>query len=743
MIFKSTEGLLSHRLRGIVLLIALLAIGLVAIAQTYWLMPRHFTQIDDIGVAESLMVRSMDYRDNCSKNLEEIRGKALLFITQSPEQACKITTKLNRLSIIASLWTYAPLQFWLTQAFLSPNYSYSYEEVKYWGRLPSFIFYLLGLAGFYLLLRYRLVDFSKRPLVILSMTVLLGLSMEERIHAAQMHSYAIGILANVLALFAYINLVNTKNKSYSSVIYSSGLFALAIGMQYQSTLLVAACLAGVLITQYFQVRCLDYGFIVRYCLLIFATTLFSYAIVGNILGFSSRGANWNAGPNGEFIVQGGDFSEKLYSFFKLIIFQAPENIYAITSGIELSNGAAYFLGLGFLSLMTLGAWYLWNRRTAYSNQMVLVLLGAYAVIYFVFIFLGKLTFSPTRHFLFYLPVVVLLIGYGILAIQNRLALALLKAVFLIYCISSLIGFSSFAAPRIDKVSDGFFNPLLQKSNASFLIFDGFDIEPIFAEIKTREPIFWFASGGFNCSHKQILVPSNRKLRFLTYGKNNPLVLPHSDLEHYLNQIIGNCSPHTSNDKQITSIHSEGYLVESPSQTSIEFSSRVLNTLSINNQFIHLYEIGLNFDSHLYSASLEQGIDFSRSSYPEFLKYVSGVAQREDWGRWTDSNQGAVTLFGFTKPLPARFTLELKAAPYGPNISKPTTIRVGSQQKTIIVDGKKNLYSLEFDNPGGVDVIQITAPHSKPLKGAPSSSADPRNIGIGLIHLKIKDLDKLP
>ena len=743
MILKSMDVLLSQKFKTIVVRTIFIAIGLIAIAQTYWLLPRHFTQIDDIGVAESLMVRNMDYRDDCPKNLQDLRGQALLFIIRSPDRVCKITTQLNRLSIIPSLWTYAPIQFWLTQAFLSSNHSYSYEEVKYWGRLPSFIFYLLGLVGFYFLLRYRLPDFSKRPLLILSMTIFLGLSMEERIHAAQMHSYAIGILANVLAFLAYINLVNPKNNSYSSVMYASGLFALAIGMQYQSILLVAACLAGVFISQYLQDKCLNLRFIVRFSVLICTTALLSYAVVGNILGFSSRGANWNAGPNGEFIVQGGDFSEKLFSFFKLIIFQAPENIYAITSSIELSNGAAYFLGLGFLSLMALGFWYLWNRRVVHDNQIVLVFLGAYAVIYFAFIFLGKLTFSPTRHFLFYLPVVVLLMGYGVLAIQNRLALACLKAVFLTYCISSLIGFSSFAAPRIDKVSDGFFNPLLQESSASFLIFDGFDIEPMFSEIKTSEPIFWFASGGFSCGHKQILVPSDRKLRFLTYGKNNPLALPHSNLENYLNQIIGNCTPHTSNDKQINSIHSKGYLVKSPSKTSIEFSSRVLNALSINNQFIYLYEIDLNFDSHLYFASLDQGIDFSRPSYPEFLKYVSGMAQREDWGRWTDSNQGAVTLFGFTKPLPARFTLELKAVPYAPNTSKPTRIRVGSQEKTIIVDGKLDIYSIEFDNPSGVDAIEITAPYSRPLKGEPSSSADPRNIGIGLIHLKIKDLDKLP
>lgn len=742
-VFKSMNGLLNQKLKGIAFRIVMLAIGLIAIGQTYWLMPRHFTQIDDIGVAESLMVRNMDYRDDCPKNLQDFRGQALLFITRSPERACKITTQLNRLSIIPSLWTYAPIQFWLTQAFLSPNHSYSYEEVKYWGRLPSFIFYLLGLAGFYLLLRYRWPDFSQRPLLILSMTIFLGLSLEERIHAAQMHSYAIGILANVLAFLAYINLVNPKNKSYASAFYSCGLFSLAIGMQYQSILLVVACLAGVLISYYLQVGRLNFAFMVRYSFLVCATALLSYAIVGNILGFSSRGANWNAGPNREFIVQGENLPEKLYSFFKLIIFQAPENIYAITSGIELISGAAYLLGLGFLSLMALGVWYLWNRRATHSNQIILVLLGVYAVIYFAFIFLGKLTFSPTRHFLFYLPVVVLLMGYGILAIQNTLVLTYIKATFLIYCLTSLIGFASVATPRMDKVSDGFFSALLQDSNASFLIFDGFDIEPMFSEAKNNQPIFWFSSGGFNCSHKQILVPGDRKLRFLTYGKNNPLALPHPDLESYLNQIIGNCTPHTSNDKQINFIHSVGYLVDSPSKTSIEFSSRVLNTLSINNQFIHLYEIDLNFDSHFYFASLDQGIDFSRPSYPEFLKYVSGVAQREDWGRWTDSNQGDTTLFGFKRPLPARFTLELKVVPYGPNISKPTKIRVDSQERTIVIDGKTSIYSLDFENPDGVDAIEIVAPRTAKSKSGASSSVDPRNIGIGLIHLKIKALDKLP
>ena len=106
------------------------------------------------------------------------------------------------------------------------------------------------------------------------------------------------------------------------------------------------------------------------------------------------------------------------------------------------------------------------------------------------------------------------------------------------------------------------------------------------------------------------------------------------------------------------------------------------------------------------------------------------------------DQGDAALFGFTKPLPTRFTLELKAISYGPNMSKPTRIRVGSQEK-IVVDGKISIYSLDCENPDGMDSIEIVAPRTAKSKSGASSSADPRNIGIGLIHLKIKALDKLP
>lgn len=720
--------------------ISLVVIALIALVQTYWLMPRHFTQVDDIGVAESLMVRNMDYRDDCEKNIKEIGGQVLLWVLKKPERVCQITTKLNRLSIIPSLWTYAPVQFWITQGFLTPSKIYSYEEVKYWGRLPSYIFYVLGVCGFYGLLRFHWYEFSQRPLLVFTLAVFLGLSLEERIHAAQMHSYAIGIFANVVALFAYLKLINLKDRTYLSIFTLSGLFAISIGMQYQAILLVAASLVGVFISNYLITKRTDLDFFWRYSLLVAATVLITYCVVGNIFEFSSRGANWNAGPNGEFIVQGNSFFEKLHKLINLIVFQTPENLYSIVSGIELSNSLAYVFGLGLSLLIFFGFLYLWKIRGANSSKAVLTLFSAYAAIYFSFIFLGKLTFSPTRHFLFYLPIAIILVGYAVLGIKNKTIISYLKIGFIGYCLFSLINFVPFSKNRMDKVSDGYFNKLLQQSKSSFLIFDGSDIEPMFTESTFREPMFWFASGGFSCAHKGLLIPRDRSINFITFGKYNPLSLPNTNLEAYIGRIINDCTPHTINAKQILSIQSEGYLINDPSATSVEFSSRVLNAISINNQFILRYELKLNFDSLLYDATLNEGIDFSRSSYPSFMKYVSGISQREGWGRWTDANQGKHVLLGFNSPLPKRFLLELEAIPFDKNIGKVTQIRVGNQIKTIVVDDKNRIYSMVFENIGSSDVVEITAPGSSEKK-IKDGETDPRQIGIGLISLKIKDLDK--
>ena len=83
----------------------------------------------------------------------------------------------------------------------------------------------------------------------------------------------------------------------------------------------------------------------------------------------------------------------------------------------------------------------------------------------------------------------------------------------------------------------------------------------------------------------------------------------------MKDIIGHCTSHTSSNKQIESLRLVKNVVDINDPTSIEFSSRVLSEISLNNMYVQLFEIKTNFDSHQYNASLADGIDFKKAGYP--------------------------------------------------------------------------------------------------------------------------------
>ena len=72
-----------------------------------------------------------------------------------------------------------------------------------------------------------------------------------------------------------------------------------------------------------------------------------------------------------------------------------------------------------------------------------------------------------------------------------------------------------------------------------------------------------------------------------------------------------------------------------------------------------------------------------------------------------------------------------------NASLPTQIRIGNQVKTIYIDGKSDLYSLEFENNHGADLIEIITPRSNSRNNIELIAGDPRQFGIGLVELRIK------
>ena len=138
----------------------------------------------------------------------------------------------------------------------------------------------------------------------------------------------------------------------------------------------------------------------------------------------------------------------------------------------------------------------------------------------------------------------------------------------------------------------------------------------------------------------------------------------------------------------------------------------------------------------YEATLAQGIEFGKPGYPAFLREVHGVSGHEPWGRWTDANLAPAVRLRFAKPLPAKFTLELKASGLGPNAYEAVKVRAGSVDRSFVIGNPpKGAQRLAFEGVSG-DTIEIVPPAPiRPAEVTPGNT-DTRKLGLGLESLKI-------
>ncbi|MCX7714941.1 MAG: hypothetical protein N2171_04360 [Clostridia bacterium] len=137
----------------------------------------------------------------------------------------------------------------------------------------------------------------------------------------------------------------------------------------------------------------------------------------------------------------------------------------------------------------------------------------------------------------------------------------------------------------------------------------------------------------------------------------------------------------------------------------------------------------------YTATLAEGIDFTKEGYPEFLSDVSGMSDREPWGRWTDANLSPTAKFVFKNPLPRKFTLELKVVAFGPNIGQPVKVIAGGIENIFTVkEAHEEVFHLLFNNVSG-NTIEIIPPIPTVPKEI-GANQDIRKLGVGIVYMKI-------
>jgi phosphoglycerol transferase len=139
----------------------------------------------------------------------------------------------------------------------------------------------------------------------------------------------------------------------------------------------------------------------------------------------------------------------------------------------------------------------------------------------------------------------------------------------------------------------------------------------------------------------------------------------------------------------------------------------------------------------HPADFSDGIDFTRRTWPEFLRDVRGVSDPEGWGRWSDANLSQSVRFNFFSPLPTRFTLVLLAQPFGRNGVQTLAVRVGDQvHRVTLRNGVSEVRLPIVLEKNEVDMIEFI-PQNPVSPQELILSEDKRKLGIGFLRLSFE------
>jgi hypothetical protein len=455
------------------IILVLLLLILLSLNNALQLVKTHFTHVDDIGVAQTLLLN--DFNQKCSNYTREKN------IIINHDLLCQIIKLPYFLTVIPRHWTYAPGQFWITNITLQLADS-DYQDIKIFGRISSFIFHCLGLLSFYYLL--RLLPFIKENTVLILMLVSIpAFSLEQQIYAAQMQSYAVGLFSYSIALIALIKLQNFHTNSNYENIKFSILSALSIAFQYQALLIIAAGFIVIFFNNFNKKIYLKKIFIVVFYFLI------TIGITGSFLLFNhvGKGVHWNAGPNSEYAIKSDVFNERVIEFPLKVIKTIPEIIYATLTPVEINTTFQYIYSILVILLIILGIIFLIKTKKENSDLKFLISMFFCYFLIIIGLYLNKsIALSPTRHSLYYLPTIVILSCYGIVNLKKYIdkfkfygltfSISISYLFFLIY---SIYQYEFFNSKREDLLTKFSIEKLVNNENINSIIYDGWNPEIIF------------------------------------------------------------------------------------------------------------------------------------------------------------------------------------------------------------------------------------------------------------------------
>ncbi len=471
----------------------------------------HFAHIDDIGVAYSILetqrinspkdfsARADNFSQRIFKPEEpgfESKAYALarfFFHLGILKPFYWLAFSTDSLFIVSKNWTYAPFQFLFTPLAINPEQSY--EDLKFWGRLPSAIFSILALILYLFFVKKWWGANWHWPAILGS--VLLCFSWENIIYAQQMESYAIGVFASTALMVIIAVLAKRMVLTKITTVWVFATLGCLFTMQYQMLFLAFALSLAIGIYFYFYRYQPFLSLTKRFVLgglifsIFFIPVYWFYLkqfsaldIYGTWYSADCRFSECSSAAdrlaNGRFAFDISQSKSVIGKLFYPILFFSQNLYLAFKSNLLFTyseNILAQVLMPLLFMMFILGLWSIARSKKIESGLMK-TFFSCVGIVWGALIVGGKITLGPTRHALVLTPFMLFAITQGLEFAVNamnkkyplhNLYSKTVSALVVLIVLAFGFSYSSIRKERSDHFDEVALRNLLEERNVDLVV----------------------------------------------------------------------------------------------------------------------------------------------------------------------------------------------------------------------------------------------------------------------------------
>lgn len=390
---------------------------IIFVISRFLVMPSHFTHYDDLfGPYLLNVVQQYDeyfFYQQIQKYTSNNFLQTVASITIDIPFIFSLTKVFLGAMSIALISTFAPLQFLLTGVLIL--FSNSYESFLILSRLPSLIFSFLCLLMI-LKIANNFEDKVYSNIFTVTGFFFLTTSWMFLIYSSQGENFILGVLSILIIIHMMLKINLSQFSIWRSCLVGIFLSVLCLA-QYQIFFFLPAFYIAILLSsKNGNILVIAIKLLPALLINLLSVILIYFIFLKERLAMNP-GVHWNAGPNGEFLYQpnANNILESISytsEFFFINSFKVLFGILGFTS--ELNGFSVFYVAL--VSLISVIGFFDLVRQKKFRKLSIFVLVSILTWIFLIVI--QKLTFSPTRHSLALLPVVLILVSSGIHLISS-------------------------------------------------------------------------------------------------------------------------------------------------------------------------------------------------------------------------------------------------------------------------------------------------------------------------------------